>query len=233
MVLVLGMIATWAGGQGATMPPDHGSATQPASRPSSQPASEYGRYAPLVADLKLSDDQKAKVKEKVAAYNAASKEPSEKIASLHQESFVAYKAGDMEKARKLFTAIAEQNKKIGELTNKTDNEFLALLTPDQKVKLHTSGLRRMEGMTLMKIKTKFTDEQEKKFQSICEEYGKDAAGLKETGDPKAASELFNEAHKKFLALLTPEQKEQLDKWTKAATQPSGHGHGAMGGMMGN
>jgi Spy/CpxP family protein refolding chaperone len=227
------MIAASAGAQGMTMPPGHGSATRPASGPSSQPASEYGRYASLVADLGLSDEQKAKVKEKAAALDAALKEPSGKIDAFHQEAFAAYKADDMKKAQKLFAAIAEQKKKIADITYKADYEVLALMTPEQKIKMHASGFRKMEAMTLLMIKIKFTGEQEKKFQDICEEYGKGVEELKDPADAKAKDALLVQADQKFKDLLTPEQKEQLAKWKEAATKPSpSHGHGGMGGMMG-
>ncbi len=233
VVLAIGMIAASAKAQSMTMPPGHGSATQPASGPSSQPVSEYGRYASLVADLGLSDEQKGKVKEKVAALLAAVKGPYEKAMALHQELSAAYKVDDFEKAKKLFAAIDEQKRKISDLTGKTDYEVMALLTPEQKVKIHALGFRKMVSMTLLMVKIKFTDEQEKSFQGVCQEYGKNMAELKDLTDSKAKAEIFEKAHKKFMDLLTPEQKEQLAKWAKAATQPSSnHGHGGMGGMPG-
>ncbi len=233
MILTVGVVAAWAGAQGVMMPPGHGTATRPASGPSSQPASEYGRYASLIADLRLNDEQKAKVKEKAAVLTAATREASKKIDALHQEAAVAYKNDDMKKAQKLFAAIAEQSNKIKGLTYKTDFEVLALLTPEQATKLHASGFRRMEAQMMGKIK--FTDEQEKKFQDISEEYGRGVVELKDPADSKAKNALFEKADKKFKDLLTPEQKEQLDKWAKAATQPTtGPGHGHMGGgMMGH
>ena len=149
---------------------------------------------------------------------AATREASKKIDALHQEAAVAYKNDDMKKAQKLFAAIAEQSNKIKGLTYKTDFEVLALLTPEQATKLHASGFRRMEAQTMGKIK--FTDEQEKKFQEYLPGVRQGRGGVEGPRRSEGQKRLFEKADKNFKDLLTPEQKEQLDKWAKAATQPT-------------
>lgn len=218
-VWVLGMVASGAWAQGMTMPP--------ASRPATRAASEYGPFAAEVTDLGMDDEQKAKVKQIAAALEKATKAPRDKMMSMHQEFSEALKAEDDAKARKVYASIKELTQQVREATEKSGKEVLALLTPEQKVQLHASGLRKMLNMQLGKVK--LTDEQEKKVQEICDEYAKERVALANETATKEVLDLFTKANNQVKDLLTPEQKAQLPRMmpaTMGSTRPS-NPHGGM------
>jgi Spy/CpxP family protein refolding chaperone len=137
----------------------------------------------------------------------------------------AMKLTDEQKAK-----IAETRKEIGPLRREVHEKVMAILTPEQKElwQKDRPGMREPRPVQEQTSKPtgrnsgmlrglNLTEDQQAKVKKIREEYG---PKLKEAQGGSLA--LRKEMHEKILAILTPEQAEQLKKsWE----QPRGqHGH---------
>ena len=125
--------------------------------------------AALQDDLKITDEQKTKLKE-------ISAKVAEKAAGQKEKMAEAFKAaaGDKEKMAELFAAFAKER----EATNK---EYEAVLTADQKARVkqidrQLAGVRAF-GNADMVADLKLEDGQKTKIKGIVDTYGKDSAEL--------------------------------------------------------
>jgi Spy/CpxP family protein refolding chaperone len=180
--------------------------------------------------LNLTDDQKAKLEEFKKEYGPKFKEARQKMdgiltadqkkarAETRKADLAAGKKGpevrkDVQAATKLTddqkAAMADARKALGALHKELHGKVVAILTPEQQEqlkKLHAgnrphrpagSGGEMLKGLNL-------TDDQKAKVKVVMTEYGpkiKDAR--------QKVQALRKEVHEKVVALLTPEQKEQL------------------------
>ncbi len=183
-----------------------------ASQPSAQDLKDYGLYATMVAQCKLTDEQKAKVKEKVAAFQTAMKEAQEKNKTLTAELKDA--ADDKDKLAKVQEKIRESQKATGKVYADSNEAIMTILTEEQRLAWETSQLQN--GISFQYAKVKFTDEQNAKIKDILAEAAKAKIALKDKTDYKAIGEVYGKMYKQVEALLTEEQKAQK---ANAASQP--------------
>lgn len=130
---------------------------------------QLGKNVALQEDLKLTDDQKAKLKE-IAAKVA------ERAAGQKEKMIEAFKAagGDKEKMTELFNAMRKE-------TEASTKEMEAVLTDGQKARVkqidrQLAGVRAFTNDTLV-ADLKLEDAQKTKIKGIVDEYTKDSAGL--------------------------------------------------------
>jgi Spy/CpxP family protein refolding chaperone len=170
---------------------------------------EYGpkfKEARQKADSILTEDQKKARSEARKAAQAAGKKGPE----VWKDAQAAMKLTDEQKAK-----LAEARKTGAALGKEVHEKVMALLTPEQKEQLKKAregmrargpgrgamgrGAGMLRGLNL-------TDDQKAKVKEIMKQYGPQ---LKEAREKSQA--LHKEVHEKVLALLTPEQQEQLKK----------------------
>jgi Spy/CpxP family protein refolding chaperone len=201
-----------------------------------RPARPMAAQWEMLKSLDLTADQKAKLEELKKEYGPKFKEVWQKMDSILTEdqkkaraearktAEAAGKKGpevwkaaqaavnptDEQKAK-----LAEARKAMAALGKEVHEKVMAVLTTEQKEQLKKSrqamrgrgpqrgqmawGGEMLKGLNL-------TDEQKAKVKEVMKEYG---PKLKEAREKAQA--LRKEAHEKVLALLTPEQKEQLKK----------------------
>ncbi len=176
------------------------------------------------ATLKLSDDQKTKIQavldKRAADYKTLVLPPDQQGSA---------------------PAVQEANRKRLDMTNKADADVEAILTDDQKKMLpdfkRNVGVYQRSGLPLaLMADLKLTDDQKQKIadqamqnQRSMRQKARAAqqAGTAMTGEQRQA--MLKENRDKIMALLTPEQRAQVDKYDKehagAGTAPTTGGAG--------
>jgi len=169
-----------------------------------------GVWAILAAEAQLTDAQKAKLLERLKAYEkAANAWEGENGGKLKG----ALDAGDANTAKAL---TAERDKLITD----RDADIQAILTAEQKGRWEGHQLCRAELLALRRANP--TEEQKKQIRAVCDECGAGYAALKDEAQRKAAREQLRQ---RTLNCLTAQQQEALRK----AAQSGPAGAGATGG----
>jgi len=161
----------------------------------------------LLKGLNLTDDQKAKVKELHKEYGPKFKAVADGILTT-----------DQQKARDDAVKAAKAEGKKGPEVWKAAMNAVKL-TDDQKAKL-MEAMKPLHKEVHTKLLAILTSEQREQLKQKCSAAtshhhalgmaGHGFKGLNLTDDQKAkVKELHKEFHEKFMALLTPEQKEKL------------------------
>ncbi|MFB3893711.1 MAG: Spy/CpxP family protein refolding chaperone [Phycisphaerae bacterium] len=181
---------------------------------SSKPARDLGQYAEMVSVCELSDEQVAKLEQKVAAMRETSsafwKDNQEKLTKLNKDLIDARAAKDDQKVKQLQDEIKALYDKSRQLFAESQAAILAVLTPQQRITWDSYNLRK--SLTTVRYRRiTLTPEQEKKLQEFCDEAAKEVGNLKDTTDYAAYNAIQNSVAAKFDPLLTPEQKELLPK----------------------
>ncbi len=191
---------------------------QPASKPASKPAGTkpadkprsvlQGEFAMLVTEAKLTEDQKAKLEQRVKAGKETldnwDKENGEKLKDAKA------KAKEDAEAKKTVASLTVAREQINADMWKDIN---GMLTPEQKLKWDGFKLFRQETASL--AKANLTDAQKQQMRELSDAAAKDMSALKDEKEIKTAKANL---HSKIEALLTAEQKEATAK--KAASQPA-------------
>ena len=181
--------------------------------------------AQMDQSLKLSDDQKTKIQ---AVLDKRAADYKTLVLPPDQQGNAA--------------AVREANGKRLDMTNKADADIEAILTDDQKKMLpdfkRNVGVYQRSGLPLaLMTDLKLTDDQRQKIadqatqnQRSIRQKMRDAqqSGTAMTGEQRRA--MLKENRDKILALLTPEQRAQVDKYDKehadTGTAPPAGGAGA-------
>ena len=168
-------------------------------RPGKDKSALRGEYAIMVSELKLTDDQKAKLVEIVKAQGEAKKAAAEKSAPLKKEMAEAKKAGDKDKLKEL-------GAKLKELRGdpKADQAAIqAILTDEQKAAW--AGFNVFRNACRKFGKAKLTDDQKKAIRDLCAK-----GDVKLTGDKKADNAAIKALTEKISAdILTDEQRKAM------------------------
>lgn len=183
---------------------------------SAQPAQGQGRGQAALASipvdvlagpLKLTDDQKTKIKAS-----------QEKVAKATAEARKAADAGGGRDAG--FQAVRDARQAASK-------EITAVLTDEQKGKVEgvvqEFGSYPQLGIPLQVLgELKLTDGQKSKIKPIAEEMQKKVQGLRAGGgrpDQQAMQQMRQDYAAKVAPILTAEQKAAIEKWRKANAMP--------------
>lgn len=193
-------------------------ASAPASKPASKPAekSEFklkGIWAMMNTAVTFTDDQLAKVKEKVQSEQLAL-EPLEKK---KKDAEAAVKAAEASGDKDALKTAREDKKKIqadiDHIASATMADVVSLLTPPQKELWAAHNLFRITKQRLSKH-VELTEAQDTKIKDLAKEPAKQMVDLK---DEKTITQIEADFMKKVKAdVLTDEQRKALE----AATQPA-------------
>jgi len=216
------------GAADAPKPKDTPKADQPKPTDKPKPASTElkGEYAIMAAELKLTDEQKAKldgiIKTHKAALEAWMKDKGPKLKELQKSLGELRKAGkkDDPKVKELQDQIKPLTDEQAKMREAQQTEVMSILTDEQKAawkvfKLYTGQCNRYR-------KAELTDDQKTKVKELC------AAAVKDMGDGKdrkAVAEADKKLQAGILALLSADQKAKMEKKpdakpaAKAETKP--------------
>ncbi len=159
-------------------------------------------------ELKLTDDQKVKLKQKVEDMN-------KELADLQEDMFSRMRENFGRNAGGAGAADGEARKKIEEQAKKYREEYMTLvgehqakinaeLTPEQRLTWEASKIKR--AVTLRLGMLELTDEQKAKVETLAQAAAKDLIALKDQKDQKAIAEIHGRLVKKLIAdVLTEEQ----------------------------
>lgn len=161
----------------------------------------------LVDPLRLTEDQKAKIK--------ASQEKLAKATTEAQKAAAAGGGGDAG-----VQAVRDARRAAG-------SEIMAVLTTDQKVKaaelVQELGSYPQLGIPLQILgELKLSDGQRSKIKPIAEEMQKKVQGLRAAGgqsNRQAVQHMRQDHAAKVAAILTAEQRAAIEKWRKANPMP--------------
>jgi len=158
-----------------------------------------GEYAIMASELKLTDDQKAKLTEIIKAQAEARKANAPKAAELRKQIAEAKKAGDKPKVKELMA----KAKELRGDPKANREKVMAILTDEQKAQWASFSVYR--NVCRKFGRAKLTDDQKKAIRALC-------ADAKLTGDRKADSAAMKSLTKKITAdILTAEQRESMTK----------------------
>lgn len=167
-----------------------------------------GEWAIMASELKLGDEQKAKLTEAVTAVETArsdwNKANGAKLEELNKAQKAARDANDKTKAKEISDQITalkvEQTKAIAAAEAKIQD----VLTPEQKAQWQ--GFVVYRNLLSRFRKAELTDEQKTKVKAVAAEGAKQMATA---GDAKAKSALSKSLEKQVTELLTPEQVAKM------------------------
>lgn len=184
------------------------------SKPAKDAKGLKGEYSMLEKEASLTEDQKAKLEQRVKAFEEATanweKENGEKLKDA-QAKVKESKDADAKKIVTDLTAAKEQ------LRTELWKDIDAMLTPEQLQKYEAFKLYR-ESMRAFS-KADLTDAQKQQARDLCDSSSKDISALKDEKEIKTAKANLQG---KIEALLTPEQKAAMAAPKKApASEPAG------------
>ena len=179
-----------------------------------------GIYAEMVKALKLSDEQAAKLNEKVQAKQAALKkwEADNKAALEDNKKAVeaAKSANDKEALKKASDARRQLMADREKVAASAEAEIMSVLTPEQQLAWEAYELDK--GVCAKLSKAELTDDQKAKIQALANDAAKELSALK-ADDKKGQSQIRRDLLQKAKALLTEDQKAKLTgPMTKRARQ---------------
>lgn len=195
--------------QGAASRP---AASQPAKRPGAGRPSDEKFLLDRIADLNLSEEQKAQVKQILEAQRQAvndwQRENNRKVRELENQLKEANKAGDTEAAKAAGDGLKSINESRRTLHENMIKQLTEALTPEQmervRAMLASRVVRNMPGLQSLSL----TEEQKQQVRRIFE----DARNVAEATKTKEAKDaIWAEAFEKVKAtVLTDPQRKMLD-----------------------
>jgi Spy/CpxP family protein refolding chaperone len=193
--------------------------------------SPFGQYAPMIAELKLTDEQKQRMQEvmKVCAEELAAwqKDPEKggKMQELQKAMGELNKAENKEKIKALGAEMKTLWQEMGKIQEKHEAAVVAVLTPEQQAEW--KGLKVYLGIVGKFGKIELSEDQKTKIKALCadaaKEMEKQAADMKEKeggkgekGEKswKGMGEVWQKLQADVAELLTPEQKAKLEEMRK-------------------
>ncbi|MEX0776153.1 MAG: hypothetical protein WD042_10640 [Phycisphaeraceae bacterium] len=180
-----------------------------------------GAYAIMVKELKLSDDQEAKmlaiVAERDAKLKAWQDAHQAELDAAEQAVAQANKGEDKEAQKKANDQLKALRAQRAQISEDVGSAITALLTPEQLA--HWRGYSLWTGMMGHFKKAELTDEQKEKAKAIALTYGQQLRDVKE-GDRKAANTIRDKAWMQVRdEVLTPEQREKMGGADEKAKKP--------------
>jgi hypothetical protein len=179
--------------------------------PAKAKAGLQGYYAIISKELGLSDEQKKKLEEIVAARDAALKTwddaNASKVTELTAAQAKAKEAKDTEAARKAASDLRAARRPRTAIEDDYRKQWQALLTADQAT--HLRGYNLYTGVATRFAKADLTDEQKGKVKTLALEAGKTTTpGMKPAELAKVRDDLAGKVEKD---ILTQTQRDTLAK----------------------
>ncbi len=174
-----------------------------------------GRYAQLVKELDMTDDQQAKLTELVKQHNEAMKawtgRHGERMKELQAQFKQAKTDGDKEQAKQLREQMKALSAERAKIESEHWKQVMGILTPEQVQAWHAHQFEAM-AMRLDK-KVDLTEDQKARISELAKAAAAQTAGA---ADAKARTQARRDFHQAVMnAVLTDEQKAKLKQPAKA------------------
>lgn len=182
-------------------------ADKPAKEKGAKGAILKGEFAIMASELKLTDDQKAQLAEKVKAKEEAAAKwdaaNGEKLKALMETAKKAKEAGDKAASKRAAEELKALRDDQEKATADAEAAIMGALTPEQKAQWDGFKVYRVAMMRFKKCN--LTDEQTAKVKAACQDAAK---SITPETKAKATQELYKKIEE---TILTAEQKPLLEK----------------------
>lgn len=210
MVLAVNANVGWSAEPAAVKPVKADKKAAAAEKPA-KPALK-GVYGIMATELKLSDEQIAKISEKVQARDQAIKAwdaaNAEKLAEAKKAQAAAEESKNADAIKAAKAKVADLNKDRAKISDAAQQDIMSVLTADQAAtwaayNMHTGMMRRFS-------KAQLTDEQKAKCKELCMAQATQIGKLK-PDDKKALDAIRAQVAKTIEeTVLTAQQRELLN-----------------------